>query len=351
MEQHPVPQQISSYQFHLVGDMTLKQFLQLAGGVVVGIVFYATGLPSIIKWPLILISVAIGAAMAFIPFEERPLEQWFVAFFRSIYSPTVFVWSHQAGTAKIFQDEMVGGEVMEAKSTGPKIPFLSNLEDSENRFLSKISSFFAPSPASTPAPQVQTQQAYVPVPQVQSVAPTSQPAFQTSPFGGVPTEGTQAFRPAGDLGGMQQMKPKLVIEEKVTTPGITPDIAPLRQTITTQPSMDVPRADFSTQAAPVAPPTIPNTIVGQVIDPDGKIVEGAILEIRDTLGRPVRALKTNKAGHFLIVTPLMEGRYELITEKDGLLFDSMAFEAQGTIISPIAVKAKGRQVETEEVKN
>ncbi|HEX6977141.1 MAG TPA: PrgI family protein [Patescibacteria group bacterium] len=347
MEQHPVPQQISSYQFHLVGDMTLKQFLQLAGGVVVGIVFYATGLPGIIKWPLILISVAIGGAMAFIPFEERPLEQWFIAFFRSIYSPTIFVWSHQAGTAKIFQDETVVGEVIEAKSTGPKIPFLSNLEDSENKFLSKISSFFTPS--SAPTPQVQFHP--TPVVQAQPPAPTPQAPVQTSPFGGVPTEGVQAFRPASEVQNVQQAKPSLVIEDKVTTPGVTADIAPLRQSITTQPAMNLPQAAFSTQAAPPSPPTIPNTIVGQVIDPDGKIVEGAILEIRDTLGRPVRALKTNKAGHFLIVTPLMEGRYELITEKDGLLFDSMAFEAQGAIIPPIAIKAKGRQVAPEEVKN
>ena len=31
-ESHPIPQQISSYQFRLVGDMTLKQFFQLARG-------------------------------------------------------------------------------------------------------------------------------------------------------------------------------------------------------------------------------------------------------------------------------------------------------------------------------
>src|SRR5260221_3844533 len=103
-EQHPVPQNISSYQFHLVGDMTLKQFLELAAGVVVGIIFYATGLPSLIKWPLIFLSAGFGAALAFIPFEERPLEQWIFAFFRSIYSPTLFHWEKQSGV-KYFQDE------------------------------------------------------------------------------------------------------------------------------------------------------------------------------------------------------------------------------------------------------
>ena len=36
METHPVPQNISSYEFRLVGDMTLKQFLYLAGGILLG---------------------------------------------------------------------------------------------------------------------------------------------------------------------------------------------------------------------------------------------------------------------------------------------------------------------------
>src|SRR5258708_6741719 len=104
MEQHPVPQNISSYQFHLVGDMTLKQFLELAGGVVVGIIIYATGLPAIIKWPLILFSAGLGAALAFVPLEERPLEKWIFAFIRSVYSPTLFHWE-KIENVKYFQDE------------------------------------------------------------------------------------------------------------------------------------------------------------------------------------------------------------------------------------------------------
>jgi len=37
MEQHPIPQQISSYQFKLVGDMTLAQFGKAAGGIVIAV--------------------------------------------------------------------------------------------------------------------------------------------------------------------------------------------------------------------------------------------------------------------------------------------------------------------------
>ena len=53
-QQHPIPQQISSYQFRLVGDMTLKQFFQLAGGALVSLLFYASPLHPLIKWPFII---------------------------------------------------------------------------------------------------------------------------------------------------------------------------------------------------------------------------------------------------------------------------------------------------------
>lgn len=92
MEQHPIPQNISSYQFRLVGDMTLKQFFQLAGGVLVGLIFYSLPLLAIIRWPLAILSVIIGIGLAFFPLEERPLEKWIFAFFKSIYSPTIFYW-------------------------------------------------------------------------------------------------------------------------------------------------------------------------------------------------------------------------------------------------------------------
>lgn len=99
-------------------------------------------------------------------------------------------------------------------------------------------------------------------------------------------------------------------------------------------------AQFSPQSAPPLPPTIPNTITGQVLDNFGKIVEGAILEIRDSAGKPVRALRSNKLGHFIIVTPLPNGQYDIITEKENYEFKPVYFEAKGEIIPPILIKGR-----------
>ena len=51
MQQHPVPRNVTGFQFKLVGDMTLKQFGYLAGGVVMGyIAFRAVPGPAVIKF-------------------------------------------------------------------------------------------------------------------------------------------------------------------------------------------------------------------------------------------------------------------------------------------------------------
>ena len=73
------------------------------------------------------------------------------------------------------------------------------------------------------------------------------------------------------------------------------------------------------------------------MDMDRKIIAGAILEIKDTAGRPVRALKSNMAGHFIIVTPLGNGKYEIRTDKEGFKFEPVSFETTGEFIPPMAI--------------
>jgi len=354
-EQHAVPQNISSYQFHLVGDMTLKQFLELGGGVLVGVVIYALGLPGIIKWPLILISTGFGAALAFVPFEERPLEQWLFAFFRSIYSPTLFHWEKNENI-KYFQEETSQGTgPTVSKSMFANVPFLNKLEESENTYLSKIFGMFNPTPMGIAKPKVI--QSTTQLNEVKLQAATE--PTQAENLGTVLTENVinqNQSPPLTPVAGTKnvnvpqttyisvntQNRPQVHVEEIPQLSQTPVDLTPT--TVGGITAQEIPvsakQALFSTDAAPPSIPTIPNTVSGQVMDSSGKIIEGAILEINDATGRPVRALKTNKAGHFLIVTALTDGKYNLITEKEGLNFDPVEFEAKGQIIAPIAIRAK-----------
>src|SRR5438045_3308890 len=44
MENHPIPQDVTGFQFKLIGEMTVKQFAYLAGGVVLAWVTFASPL-------------------------------------------------------------------------------------------------------------------------------------------------------------------------------------------------------------------------------------------------------------------------------------------------------------------
>jgi hypothetical protein len=331
MEQHPVPQQISSYQFRLVGDMTLKQFLQLAGGALISLLVYATGLPFIIKWPLIIFFAGAGAALAFLPFQERPLEQWVVAFFRSIYSPTLYVWRREEKMPVFFQEE---GEPIPG-ATAPTTAFVSKLEEAEKLFMKGVTQFLG-----TPT-QPQTPPVAAPTPFIKPITPL--PLKQTI-FTGAPKIQKQVIIPTSTPTSIapQGFRPQIVTEpeKKEETPQQTIFTRQVGQVLTCESTQPAYAARFSLEAAPPTPPTQPNTITGQVMDDAGKIVEGAILEVADEAGRPVRALRTNRAGHFIVVTPLIDGNYKINVEKEGFLFDPLTFTAKGEVIAPIAIRAR-----------
>jgi len=326
MEQHAIPQNVSSYQFKLVGDMTLKQFFQVAGGILAGIIFYSSPLMGIIKWPLAILSALLGVGLAFLPLEERPLERWIFAFFRVIYAPTIFFWQRTSVTQKFFQDENPAEANPQQDAALNK--YLSttniasgssaNLEKAEQGFFSKLAGILSGMVNITPTPKA------VPTP----AAPPEKPAEMKFP------ENVPVKIPAGAS--------HLVVEEKMTA------AVPQNQVTTTQvaPTMagnemiSTKQAIFSVDAAPPNPPTQPNVVVGQVVDQDRKIVEGAIMEIRDSMGRPIRALRSNRVGHFITVTQLDNGHYEIITEKDGYEFSAASFDANGNLIPPILVQGK-----------
>lgn len=324
--------------------MTLKQFFQVAGGVVISLIFYSTPLHPIIKWPLILFFAGMGAAMAFLPFQERPLEKWIVAFFRSIYSPTLYTWKKTEKPPVFYTEAAAAPAITTVANTAPVVEKnTAKLEDAEKSFLSKIGGLWNIStpPASPVAAPTQPQVAVTaPVTSSVSFVQPLQPVEDKPKIAPVTPTPTPVSVPQQVPTVITKSAPKLVVQE-----------SPLRQDSAGQAQItnlegqkieekeiNSASVEFSIDAAPPSPAIAINTIVGQVMDQDRKIVEGAILEIKDSAGRPVRALKSNKAGHFIIVTPLANGKYEVTTEKDGFKFDPVSFDAKGDMIPPIAIK-------------
>lgn len=341
MEQHPIPQQISTYQFRLIGDMTLRQFSQLAGGVIVAIFFYSLPIVPFIKWLLVLFFVILGFALAFLPLEDRPLDKWITAFFRSIYSPTQFLWQK---TKKMpdFLKERPKKVIKEAAAPAPQVsraslseyfetfapPLESKIEEQEKLALEKIEALFQTAklpPTITPQPRRKEIEekpiAAIKVKPRKLKIPPSEPVVSKVGF----------LSP-------QVQKPKKVPKTK-PKPKLTPlpqvKIAPIKKRPKktrvepkTSPDLPIPTA-----------PTQGNIIVGMVLNSTGKIVENAIIEIRNKEGLPVRALRSNRLGQFQIVTPLPDGHYELEVEKEGLEFDIIKLSLTGEIVPPIEIRA------------
>lgn len=93
-KQHAVPQNIMDVEFKLIGDLTMRQFAYL---LIFGLIAYlsATFVIGIFKWPFAAISGMLGLGFAFIPIEERGMDDWIVSFFRAIFSPTELVWKKE----------------------------------------------------------------------------------------------------------------------------------------------------------------------------------------------------------------------------------------------------------------
>jgi len=322
LKQHPVPQHIASYEFRLVGDMTLKQFGWLAGGIVIALLFYALPLPFYFKWPAVITFGILGIAFAFFPLEERPLNEWVAAFFKSVFSPTYFIWHKKSLKPAFFtfkasqpskptpvsasvnplQDKRPLGEYLQTLPSPPPGDF----EQQEAARLEQLYRLFhhADTPPPTPAPTPNPPSAPIapqPSPLVAQAVPSQPPSIQVPTGWNIPNPG---FAPAAD-----NLEPAVAatINRKLPFP---------------------------------TPPTQPNLIVGMVTSPQQDIIVGAIIEIRNRQGAPVRALKTNQLGQFMIATPLENGPYEIETEKEGFTFDIIKLEVKGEIIPPIEIRAK-----------
>ena len=302
MEQHPIPQQITSYEFKLVGDMTLKQFGKAAGGVIIALLINSSKLVFFVKWPLIFIFAAGGLALAFVPFQDRPLETWLMAFIKSIYSPTIYTYKKESPenwleidlSKQLKSDEKEEEVVVPIKEDKKVKEFINSL------------------------PSIGREKEEVKEEAIEKKENPSRPAAE-SPL---------------DKGDQTEKQEIIEVEEKKEeeTKPVNLDLKKEKLGATgTAVFGEIPMPDI---------PDLPNLVVGMVLDLNHKIVEGAIIEIQDKDGNPSRVLKTNKLGQFKTLTQLSNGNYLVVTEKENLEFDRVEINLTGKIVEPIKILAK-----------
>jgi len=364
MDQHPIPQNVTAYQFRLVGDMTLKQFLELAGGLLAAFLTTRfTLLPVFFRWPLAGILAFGGIALAFLPVEERPLDTWLKNFIRSIYSPTQFLWQKThpvpdfltyippkvlATPTKITpKDQKYLQSFMQTmRPPAPKNP----VDIQEFSSLGRINQLLGTKLAAT--------------------APTpTQPTLSASP--GIKLRKLQTpeqikkeavvwQRQIGQK--VKNIKPPPMSAVKPTVPPPKPapeatgpivEMVPaLRPPLTVATLFPPPLSvrDGKRRVAPEfaydlplpSPPEAPNLVNGMVVTMEDRLLPNSIVEICNSQNQTVRAVKTNKLGQFFIATPLLNDNYEMRVEHPEYTFDIIKIKAEGKIIPPIKIRAKSK---------
>ncbi len=161
MDNHPIPQDITGFQFKLIGNMTIKQFAYLAVGAILGWITFAMPLSLIIKFPVALFFVAIGASFAFLPIDGRPLDVMISNFLKVLSKPTQFIYQ-KVGADLYFPELKLFGKMVDVTQTPLQSPSLSEdklkaflatlptrsknkLDDKETAFLQSLSSINTPS--------------------------------------------------------------------------------------------------------------------------------------------------------------------------------------------------------------
>src|SRR5437868_2166074 len=96
MDQHPIPQNVTGFQFKLIGAMTVKQFGYVAGGVIAAAIIYYVPIHGIfaifLKIILIPLFGASGPILAFIPVDGRPIDIMAGNFMKALFSPNQYIY-------------------------------------------------------------------------------------------------------------------------------------------------------------------------------------------------------------------------------------------------------------------
>jgi hypothetical protein len=434
MREHPIPQDVTGYRFHLVGDMTLKQFAELLVGVILALIFYKTNLPGLFRWPLTLGAAGLGFAMAFVPFEERPLDQWLFTFVKSLYKPTKFYWRRQTKIPDPFkyeatkQQEEQQAQVDLTPAKHQKIKeFMQSIDQPlrkkdewDRQFDQRVGAILNTfSQVETPelkinlsatnnnqattaqgekgekdesgenigqnnmgtavkndvksavsvsekhkakpklkvrvrdlaeANQVQDSQVHVSTQaRVKAQQAQAQQAqTQSKQTLGKEKRGVQQTRQVAQNNSQQttpQPQARQKSQENLPTKQTrqpTNEQAANRQQVkqAQQTTPQVNQASFNSNLPLPSPPTQPNSLTGMVITPQEELVAGALVEVRNSAGQVVRAVKTNSLGQFFITTPLSNDNYFIQVKKPGYNFAPQQLQLSGQIVKPIEIRAQ-----------
>jgi hypothetical protein len=392
MREHPIPQDITGYNFHIIGNMTIKQFAEVGVGVGLAFGIFSTNLYPIVKYPLMLLVAGIGAAAAFVPFEDRPLDHWLVVFFKTLYKPTKYFWKREPKIPDVFnyeptrQQKTQINEVDLTPARRERIrEYVTSIKVSrtpqdESDVLFKqqqaqvLSIFDDQSLTQTieAVRQVQKPNLKIKVRSLGEKTEETQPTQEnkeTVVFEN-PTHPQAIVTPQlrTNYEEQSQYQQQAIETHQIATNIDVPELEAIRVENTTQQDQEIrtetQQNEQSNQATYIenkksaqslsvntqatqnkdlpfpTPPTEPNKIVGMILTPNDELIDNALIEINDPDNHTVRAIKSNALGQFFISSPLKDGEYILEVSKPNFVFNPVKITLNNQVVTPIEIRSQ-----------
>lgn len=403
MKEHAIPQDITGYKFHIVGNMTLKQFTEVAIGFVLAFFVYKTNLYFPVKWLLIAFFSAFGAALAFLPIEERPLDHWFITFFSILYKPTKFYWKKKAKIPEpfLFKSNENTKTQVDIIDLSPQrreriTEYLQSVrtvqeEDQEEiyyrqRSAQLLSIFddhtlkidYSKFEKIKQKPNLKVQvRSLIGGEKEKKATPISEEtlvvldteiekSLELEPTEIVLEKQTREYNPVKKrLVQAKDVAPEITIQKienihvkevyKNERKALGNDLSQQNQQSeeNQQEAVYLESSDLDTQE-PVSQstsathnkdlpfptkPTKPNKLVGMTLTKDNDLINSATITLKDDKNRPVTAVKSNALGQFFISSQLPNGIYNIIIKKEGFTFYPVTITLEGKTVEPLEIRS------------
>jgi hypothetical protein len=320
MENHPIPQDVTGFQFKLIGNMTVKQFAYLATGVILAVILWQLPVNFLIKFPFCAFSALVGTGLAYFPISGRPMDLMIGNYIKALLRPTQFVYAKDGGQiyfpAKM---QMPNSKSVRQYSSNispfPKDKLKAYLESSGSKQINKVD---------------QRENSHLL--SVSNLATSSMPSQPDA----TPALIIQQLSPQPPIEAVKPAPAKLQQSEPAEPTILTARVKPQIERPSASVAMPAPRAlNRSTSALSV--PDSPNLVTGITRDARGNALPNILVEIKDKESNPIRAFRTNEFGRFASATPLTNGSYTIEFEdpKAQNKFEIMTVNITGQIVLPV----------------
>lgn len=317
MEQHPVPRQITTFEFKLIGFLTIKQFIYIIVFIPIGFIVYSLFPIPILNILLGIIVGGFGFALALLPINDRPLDVWVKNLFKRLTSPTQYVFHKQNQPIYFFNNLYFVDDPHRV---------MTHIESQE-----KLAAYLASTQATVPT-NTQKQKVHdlfhLPsaLPKIMKSASQaqSQPALNTLPVQSI----TQSEPPKLEMPDVPSISHATILSPQLVTEVTQPKVIKKQSATAPTPAM----------VHGPKPPFFTGIVKNHKLIP----IPGILIYVKDENGKTLRLLKTNPHGVFATFNVLPEGEYlfELKDPRNTYFFDTMKIHIANSNHQPIEFFSK-----------